>query len=115
MHTHRSDVVEVVAAAVVVEEAEYVCRNNVIGCVGADVTEIAAVAGKPSHRGRRRLTRGSRTRYHNTYTIIERISSKTVRTTSVHGARVFLYFVGIPLGRRPAAVIYNIKNDILAL
>lgn len=72
-------------------------RNNVIGCVGADVTEIAAVAGKPSHRGRRRVTRGSCTRYHNNmYTIIERISSKTVHTTSVRGARVFLYFVGIP-------------------
>lgn len=85
-----------------------------IGCVGADVTEIAAVAGKPSHRGRRRATRGSRTRYHinNVYTIIERISSKTVYIPhrGTRGAGIFVH-------RRwyTAAVIYNIKNDILAL
>lgn len=44
---------------VVVEEEE----NNAIGRVGADVTEIAVAAGKPSRRGRRRVTRGSCTRH----------------------------------------------------
>jgi len=113
-HT-RSEVEEAVAAMVAVVEEEE--ENNAIGRVGADVTEIAAAAGKPSRRGRRRVTRGSCTghlciSYVCTYDYSASVADPYIPHRYTRGfITLYLCFVGIYLGRRPAAAIYkNIKK-----